>query len=536
MREVSSGLRIVLGASVRVEDAAGHPIPLKSQKQLALLAVLATAPEMSRNRNWIQKRLWGSFFKEQAANNLRQAVSSLKKSFGVHADALCSNRTEVSLVSDKITVVRNAVPAGQAFLEDLTITEPDFKDWLDHERLERSAAAAKTTFTAVEMPTSLSQRMVVVLVENSADQHLKQFENQIVDCVVRSIRENTPVEVATKAPETAPPSTQFVNIQVFKSPNQGNGLRILLEDADRSITKWSQTVLDVDVLQNVEHNVACLNLINSLIEAVSDSLAGNVMNVTFDRDANLLGNLAIRKIFSIEKGSLETADRLLQKAYEIDPRGVFQAWRAQLFTIQYVERFSDDIQGLVQKSEEACALAVAADASNSNVLAAVANAKIILQKNIIGGLELARMGVKANPANPLAWWALSNAKQYCFDYRLAYAAAVRAQVLASGTRLKFWSDFQRSLTAALLGKSDEALRIGEISSALGPNFKPPLRYLTALYSNDGHDAQAKRSFQALKKLELDFSMDQFLNDEKYPISLLRKSELFNQDKLKDIGI
>lgn len=199
-----------------------------------------------------------------------------------------------------------------------------------------------------------------------------------------------------------------------------------------------------------------------------------------------------------------------------------------------MERYESDSKLLREKSEACCALALAADPTNSNALAAVANARMILDQDYAGGGELAMIGTRSNAANPLAWWSLSNAHLHSGNYEAGYAAAVRAQKLADGTRLKFWGDFQRSLTAAVIGRSEEALKYGTSSNALSPNFRPALRYLAVLNAAAGDVEKARQNIRQLLSREPGFSIERLVHDKEYPAKFLHKTRLVERVDLLEL--
>ena len=137
---------------------------------------------------------------------------------------------------------------------------------------------------------------------------------------------------------------------------------------------------------------------------------------------------------------------------------------------------------------------------NSMVLAAVANTRLVLDKDVSACMELARRSVSLNPSNPLAWNSLATAKLYAGDIGEAHALAVRAQSMSSGSPFGHWWDFGRCLTAALTGRLDEAHRAGE----------------------------------RLRKLEDGFSFERMAKDESYPISPHRWSGLLDAERLMDL--
>ena len=89
----------------------------------------------------------------------------------------------------------------------------------------------------------------------------------------------------------------------------------------------------------------------------------------------------------------------------------------------------------------------------------------------------------------------------------------------------------RCLTSAFIGKRQEALNLAEVSHALSPHFRPPLRYMIGLYAANGEAENALRAVSKLEALEPDFSIDRMVNDMSYPVSQLRRNRLLKKDML-----
>src|SRR5262245_56364655 len=71
------------------------PVALSSRKLVALLAFLACAAPQPVGRDKLMTLLWGSHFEAQARQNLRQALTRLRRVLG--EDALLGNGEEVSI-------------------------------------------------------------------------------------------------------------------------------------------------------------------------------------------------------------------------------------------------------------------------------------------------------------------------------------------------------------------------------------------------------------------------------------------------------
>src|SRR5262249_21943091 len=125
------------------------PIDLTSKKLAGLLAFLAcTAPE-SQRRDKLMALLWGSHFEAQARQNLRQALTRLRRVLG--EGVLISNSETVTLRSDTIasdverfeTLLRDggrdALNSAvrlyrDSLLADIAIPEEGWSGWLDIQR------------------------------------------------------------------------------------------------------------------------------------------------------------------------------------------------------------------------------------------------------------------------------------------------------------------------------------------------------------------------------------------------------------------
>ncbi len=518
-----------------IQDQAETVLTPKGAKSQGLLALLATNRRFQRSRTWLQDKLWSDRGPEQGAASLRQALVEIRKALGAHSDILVADRKTVSLDPDRVTVFSKAHHPGEEFLEGIDVRDPEFDTWLASQRanfdmFQMDNAADYTGLPPASRPKPKA-RVVVLDAAGKCSGKGNILEYLFVDKAFRALRENLVIDVTARMPEKPDEGTVVACVQAMEMHDDTLGLRIFLEDISNGKTLWSDSLSNISSV-DLERNVRVLGLINRFVEATGEALSYQDLNISFDHDASLLGYLAVRKLFSIGQRELESADRLLKQAYDIQPRGIFQAWRAQLLTIQHVERYRTDFDVLSEESEEACERALADDPTNSNVLAAVANARLILQKNFVGGGELAMMSVKSNSGNPLAWWSLSNAKQYFGENEAAYLSAVQAQTLAEGTRLKFWCDFQRSLTAATTGRSSESVRYGETSTALSPQFGPPLRYLTAVYANDDKPTESASAMKRLKAIEPDFNISRLLDDESYPVSVMRNTGLADRKSLE----
>jgi DNA-binding SARP family transcriptional activator len=135
------------------------PVDRTSKKLAALLAFLACTGPQPHSRDKLMALLWGSHFETQARQNLRQALTRLRRVLG--EDAIIANGESVSIGPDMIAcdVVRFEALAGGGsrdalnaavglyrgpLLAEITIPEEAWTEWLvvQRQRLEGLALAA----------------------------------------------------------------------------------------------------------------------------------------------------------------------------------------------------------------------------------------------------------------------------------------------------------------------------------------------------------------------------------------------------------
>lgn len=124
--------RIRLAGPFDIADPSGTSIRPHQVKQTALLALLASAPGMSRGRRWCQALLWPDSAPEQAAANLRQTLARLRRHLGDARALLGSDKQNIWLDRDRVELC--PAPVGQDLLEGLDVGEEAFEDWLREQR------------------------------------------------------------------------------------------------------------------------------------------------------------------------------------------------------------------------------------------------------------------------------------------------------------------------------------------------------------------------------------------------------------------
>lgn len=562
----------------------GADLTPTSAKACALLALVATGRGQRRSRAWLQDKLWSDRGPRQASGSLRQALVEARRALGAHSDVLIADRSSVALDTGAVHVPdRGAGPDSETeFLQGVDVRDSEFEAWLREMRAYFDSARAEVAIGVVAgtatgatpgaspapgpgrpSPTdaphppgrprpaedrtrdaAASAVAVAFLASGEGGADARLLETLFIDTAAHSIREVFELNLYTIQPNTSPevipaPGTLLVTAKAFVCGAGVLGLRVTLEEAGTLRSHWVEHASLSLPLSLTSENIACLALAHRLVQALARTLTltrDRAGRSFADREAQMLAVTGFRKMFSMRHNELEAARVLLAQAIERDPRGLYYAWLSQLAVIRFVERQTEDTASLAAECAEHSARALEFEPTNSHVLAAVANAKIFLERDIDASTLLSQHAVAANRANPLAWWSWANVTLYRGELEMAHAAAVTAQNLSERSSLKFWADFQRSLTAAVTGRTAEAIHYGTSASTLAPSFRPPLRYLLALHAATGSAQAAAQAARRLKSIERDFSIDRLLFDPDYPVSLMRRAQLVSPEIIKPVNI
>ncbi|QGX99992.1 hypothetical protein EI983_17640 [Roseovarius faecimaris] len=530
MNRKSDKLTLRLSGQFRVTNAAGEDITPGAKKAQALLALLATSKDLQRTRSWLQDKLWSLSDGPRAAASLRQTLTAIRRDLGEHADVLSATRQVVSLDPASVAVEwdKDARPGGAEFLEGFELQDPEFADWLQTMRGKVLAVQAPQSAAAQRASRFGSGRWKLVLLSGpdsvSTSYHL---ECEFIDLLTRNLNENGEIELLYSVPDHPGDNVFVVDVNAVQ-PGEGQiGLRISARHAVENRVFWSESAKSSKASGSIEQSLDLLNLAFRLQTAVHKEIMMLTGSGTDGLFPPVLLGTAIPQIFSFKPGEVARASQLLDECLDERNAATFWGWQAQIAVINLIERFTDAPEACIEKGKALAAKAVEADPMNSMVLSTAANAQILLDWDIAAGGELASLAIRVNPSNPFGWWSYANAALYSDQAEKSLQAAQIASKLSAKSPLQFWCDFQVGLAALNMGDLKLAVRSLEISAALAPRFRPPRRYLLALYSHLGQVENAERTMQQLKRLEPGFSLDAFLNDPDYPISLAKRAKIID---------
>jgi DNA-binding SARP family transcriptional activator len=532
-----TAVQISLFGHFCVKDFRGIDITPRAAKAQGLVALLASCGDGTRSRAWIQSKLWSDRAPNQAAGSLRQCLVQIRQAFGQNSDIINATRQNISLNLPLVTVSSNN---GREFLEGFDAGDEAFEDWVLLERQARTnfvmdPEPEKTrTAGTVIAPVAKRSISIAVLADNDDSNEINWLLSQIGDNIALQLKETFSIAVHFSDNDDATRNDEWrieLSAQILDKP--ALGVRAVLTSGRARQYLWSRSKqMDLRGAACADHP-QLRALANELTEAVGDFLyySGNGDLQCPDQ----ITRTAIRTLFSMKPNDVALADKLFQSAFDLDPRGLYLAWRAQTKTIQIAERHVKNDKALIEESEYLCNKALELEPNNSMVLATVANTLCHLLKTADRGLHLAERSVLLNPTNPMAWWAQSSAKVYAGDVDQALKDAIMASRLVVTSPHRFWWDNQLFGAALVRDNLEDAQFLAERSHKENPYFRPPIRYLIAFYANQGRSPDALKMATKLKALESDFSVSRLIEDKTYPASLLHRTKGINLDRLSEIA-
>lgn len=556
---MSGEWQLFLVGSFRLVAPDGREIVLTSNKARAILAILALSPGRKRARSVLQDLLWSRFQPQQAAGNLRGALSYLSRVINGSPVLFGRNARDVWLGAEVCidTDAPAVLPDGARralLLENLKIHDSEFQDWLAAEQSAfedrfaelptprstpdpRAAGAAGPAPPAPPIQTGHAEDPCIVIARPaiSAPGPGQFLAGALAQIVARGIVERTAVR-AIPEHDDAP----GLRIAVEASPLGARmAVQIGLSDNRSGQLHWSRTETvpedEPDLIgatriqrlinQATDIGMAALgrlgaNRTGGRVAGASEGPSGSVPWLS-ERFAAIS---AAQGLLMLEPGAFESADRSLAEAALLDGQAVHDAWRAYLRCFQVGERMTPDPGAVRAEAETLIRRALAAEPWNATILALGAHVQCFLLKNYALGHELAEQALRFSPHHPLGLAFLGRAKSFLGQYAAGYELTQAARRVAGPGAYSVSVDIFCAINAVLNSRFDEAIRLGELVQAAVPDYKPAKRLLLPLYIRIGRRDRARGLLDELRRSEPDFSIAR-LKDESYPSIALRQSGL-----------
>jgi hypothetical protein len=526
----------------------------RGRKACGVIALLAHAPGHRRSRKWIQDKLWSDRGPEQGAVSLRQTLGEIRKALGRCKDCLRADRTMVSL--DPVRVVVLAQSHGQAafqttsardgnvLFEGLDVVDREFEDWLrDQRQMFEDHPVSNTLADRLNdaggnsgPPVITRGQMQLVLRDSSAScsPHDSMVSNCLTDIVAKSIAELGSVEIFDErdgsmgnGATNLTLSNQALSVVGGIARERGKATwRVVLSHIHERQILWSSAQ------SFAEFDLDSPDLLRECNRVVDAAFVGFRMREE-QATATWLCHQGIQELLKLGKANLDAADRLFDRAFCIEPRGIYLAWRAYLRTFLLVERLATNRE---ETTDEAIAFmhrALELEPRNSYVASFSAHVHAIVRRSYVAAFELAQRSVQLNRSNPIGWACLGMAECHLGKAAEGFQRTLVARELASASPFQYQVEGLSCIAGSIAGDIERAIWLGEASHSLAPAYKPPLRYLSVLYLLNGEEEKSQKIIQKIQVLEPGFSYD-LMRDTAYPAASLQRSKLLERIPTRQI--
>jgi tetratricopeptide (TPR) repeat protein len=542
---VHSKIEIKLLGPFRIRKGDGEDCTPRGRKACALMAMLALSKENKRSRVWIQDKLWGSRGKEQGAASLRQSLSEIRRALGIERTCVVADNYSVSLVPDSFVIDLDGDAATRPedigeLLEGFDIAEEGFEDWLREQRRHLSEArvnasrehwAGKRSTEGV-VPRPPRGRILLVRGDHGPRGDASILADSLVDSVAKTIAELAAATILDRRatdPAAAPSDeadaagTLSLHSEVVGSETKQT-VRFTLLQVPANTLAWSSTLQLSGKKDTDLNNPAVLRCINLVVNVAIDQL----MRINGENPQRMASSAmcysGILRMYRLGKINFEAADKLFASAFDIEPRGIYLAWRAYLRTFLLAERQYSCRQTIELEAFDFMHRALESEPHNSYVAALSAHVHAMMRRSYVAAYELAERSVLLNHANPIGWACLGIAKSYLGKSEEGFRHTLLARTIASSSPFRYQLDALSCIAGTMAGEIEKATRLGEASHALAPQFAPPLRYLSALYAHGKQHDLSAAIVRKLQAIEPDFSYDS-LRDTGYPAAGLHRTPI-----------
>jgi tetratricopeptide (TPR) repeat protein len=520
-----------LGRLTLTDDRGRDFAPLGSKARGAM-TLLATAPEYTRTRAWLQKQLWSDRAPEQAAGSLRAALSEIRRALGPHRHILVASRHAITLDPAELSVVCET-PGGlaqtgsvQAF-EDVEVHDRAFertirelrRDVLERWSRQRRAAHRHKHIVLIRSDARGTP---------AADVGARLLQNRILSALrqiddLEILSSDTSEDASGAGPQSGPPQAMLVirllsvalKDDVFLSCEIRNGRRL-----------WSDNVNVPGAIGAMYESAELDRLALRTVEQATDAFVDADTIAGADACAFTLAREARGLFFRLDKSSLLNADRLFSRAFEIEPRGRHLVWRSFLRNAAFFQHRSMSFLDEAVPITELALEALRHSPDDAIVQTISSQIDYVHQGNLRTPLVMAQRGVERDPTDPLGWALLSNALSTNGKVEEGYSTALRALELTKHSPFQFYFEHFACMAAAALGQYEQALLHARTALLFRPDFVSTRRYEVALNLYGDDVPQLGQAVRALQRQEPDFTPATLLNPG-YPVNTLRRLPLMD---------
>lgn len=513
-------LALTLVGNFRLCDPEGRELRISERKGRALLAMLATARDQRRSREWLKSRLWGRSFEPQASNSLRQSLHSLRRALHPWSDIVQANYDHVWLEGVDVNLDPGS-DSRAGFFEDAPNLDEDGEDWL---RDERQAFLARVEDAQVDMMGSgvsvpiaplSAEAAPCILIGNpvviSDDVRASVVAERIATSIENTFRQNGYVETYDLRDLT---SNQVQNrgIDTLSRPPVLVEVRISLLGEELQATIVARVPATGKVIwtssissdREATFSIASETMMEFVMGAV-DSIEAMVLR-QHGRETKPTLYTAVHQLFGLSRDGIQDARTMLGQLMDERYSANTEAWFGVAAMFMIGEGHGDDAKKFSQANKH-IENAISMEPSNAMVLAIAGHFASFVHRDHVLASDYLAQSRRLLPNLAFAWDATAMNAIYAGDLKAGAAAAEIACNLGRYSPYKFYYDASAAIVATLQGRHKDAIRIGNQVLSRRPDFLPVMRHMFASLVLNGNTAEALAMYQSLRKLDPEFGTE-----------------------------
>ena len=502
----------------------GEPCEIRGAKHRALIALLATAPLGRRTRSYLQTTLWGLADYDSGHQNLRRALSDLRKLFGTHFDRffhITNGDVEIDLVH--VTYIGD--PNAGPFLDDLNVSAREFCSWVAGVHQNPRQVLALYQLAPQRTKGHARPRITALpLAVLGNDPNLRILADWVAEETCRSLSRSNLLSVISHLSSCAM-AQKMINITEVRNTlevdylvtgtlrRQGSEMIADFEfvDAANGTILWNRHLSCpadqftdelqgrlVNVIQSIGQSIA-----NSAIECVRD----RPMPQVADHDLVIAGVSLMHR--SPMRDFISSRDYLIEASTRMPKSPDVHAWLGKWYVLSVFKGFTTDRAGDTQKALDCTARALDIDPRSSFSLTIDGFAQNNLLKNMDVAEKRYSAALDVNPNESLSWLLRGALMAFQDDGAAAIRATQTARKLSPIDPFSYYYDSLASTAYIAAEDFTNALICAEKSLCVNDRHLSTLRTRTTTLHFLGRHEDARASAQDLIRRHPGFSIDEY---------------------------
>ena len=489
--------------------AAGQPeIEVTGAKHRALFAMLVCAPLGRLTRAHLQNTLWGAADYESGHQNLRRALSDLRKRIGASFDSLLHvTTTEIELDLARVRI--KGSPQDGPFLADLNVQERDFVAWRDSVRADYKSVAALCHLSQSRGPMRIRPRVCALplSVPPGSDPALAIAADWVAEEACRMMSRSSLISVISHLSGRAM-SQRFIDISGVR---ETLGVDYLMTGSMRR--HGGDWVADIDFIDTEtgallwNRNLVCsehgfsdsvLPWLQNVVQCVGRSIAEGALVLGRQTPLPQLPahKLLIAGATAMHHPTLRDflrARQFLDEAVSRVPDNAsVHAWLGKWYVLSIIKNYTADRNADMQKALDCTARALDLDPQSSFSLTIDGFINGNILKNFDAAETRYRAALDINPNESLSWLLRGSLLAFRDEGTSAIRATRMARSLSPIDPFGYYFDSLASSAHLAAGEYERSLELANISIAANDRHISTLRTrIAALHALDrGDEARA----------------------------------------------